>query len=488
MRGAEPAQPVQEFGHLCSLAGVACGARQEFRAKDPEVFPYGAGTIRAVRGADLLEREAELRVLETLVAQASGGDGRVGLIEGSPGIGKTSLVSAAARLAAEAGMRCLSARGSPMERAFPFGVVRQLFEPVLAAEPAERAEVFGGPAARVERLLAGGDELTSHGGGPFAVYHGLYWLTANLSGAGALALLVDDLQWADPPSLGAIEYLGLRLEGLPVLLVISSRRSEPGFDRSVLDILGREPAARMVAPHTLSEAATAELVRTRLSAAATDEFCLACHAATAGNPLLTAELAAALAAEGVTGQTDDVAKVTAIGPEAVAAAVRLRLAALPGQARSLAEAACVLGDGAPLEDAAALAGLELPAAAAAATALAEADVVRAEETVTFVHPVVRGRGLRRAGAVGAARRARPRRTAAGSAGTAGRKGSRPGAALPARRPTPMPSPSSARPRGGRWPTARPRWRWSICNARSTNRSRPGSCRRFWPDSALPSGC
>ena len=67
-----------------------------------------------MRGADLLEREAELRVLETLVAQASGGDGRVGLIEGAPGIGKTSLVSAAARLAAEAGMRCLSARGSPM--------------------------------------------------------------------------------------------------------------------------------------------------------------------------------------------------------------------------------------------------------------------------------------------------------------------------------------------------------------------------------------
>ena len=372
-----------------SLTGVACGARQESRAGDPEVFPYGAGTIRAVHGAQLLEREAELRVLETLVAQAAGGDGRVGLIEGAPGVGKTSLVSAAARLAAEAGMRCLSARGSPMERAFPFGVVRQLFEPVLAGGPAERGEVFGGPAARVERLLAGGDEPTAHGGGPFAVYHGLYWLTANLSGAGALALLVDDLQWGDPPSLAAIEYLGRRLEGLPVLLLIASRPHEPGFDRSVLDTLAREPAARMVAPHALSDAATAELVRTRLSATATDGFCRACHAATGGNPLLTAELAAALAAGGVTGQTEDAAKVAEIGPEAVAAAVRLRLARLPVEARSLVEAACVLGDGAPLEDAAALAGLELPEAATAATALAEADLVRAEETVAFVHPVVR---------------------------------------------------------------------------------------------------
>src|SRR5215470_18881537 len=131
----------------------------------------------AVTGQELLEREAELGVLGTLVAQAAGGDGRVGLIEGAPGIGKTRLVAAARRLAAEAGMRCLSARGSPMERAFPFGVARQLFEPVLTAGRAERGEVFGGPAARVERLLAGGGE-PADSGGPFAVYHGLYWLTA----------------------------------------------------------------------------------------------------------------------------------------------------------------------------------------------------------------------------------------------------------------------------------------------------------------------
>ena len=343
----------------------------------------------AVAGQELLEREGELGVLGTLVAQAAGGDGRVGLIEGPPGIGKTRLVAAARRLAAEAGMRCLSARGGPMERAYPFGVVRQLFEPVLAVGAGERGEVFAGPAGRVERLLSGEGQPAADGGGPFAVYHGLYWLTANLSAAGSLALLVDDLHWGDPPSLAAVEYLGRRLEGLPVLLVIASRAHEPGFDRAVLDTLGREPAAREVTPRALSEAATAELLRARLSAAATDGFCRACHAATRGNPLLVAELASALAAEGVTGRAGDAAKVAEIGPEAVARAVRLRLARLSDEARSLAAAASVLGDGAPLEDAAALAGLDLPLAVAAATALAEADLLRAHETITFVHPVVR---------------------------------------------------------------------------------------------------
>src|SRR5215472_15095103 len=342
----------------------------------------------AVAGQELLERKAELEVLGALVAQAAGGDGRVGLIEGPPGIGKTRLVAAARRLAAEAGMRCLSARGSPMERAFPFSVARQLFEPVLAAGAAERGEAFAGPAGRVERLLSGEGGPAADGGGPFAVYHGLYWLTANLSAAGSLALLIDDLHWGDPPSLAAMEYLGRRLDGLPVLLVIASRAHEPGFDRSALDALGQEPTAREVTPRALSEAATAGLLRARLPAA-DDGFCRACHAATGGNPLLVAELASALAAEGVTGQAEDAARVAEVGPEAVARAVRLRLARLSDEARSLAEAASVLGDGAPLEDAAGLAGLELPVAMAAATALAEADLLRAEEKVAFVHPVVR---------------------------------------------------------------------------------------------------
>src|SRR5262249_59465507 len=95
-------------------------------------------------------------------------------------------------------MRGLSARGSPMERAFPFGIVRQLFEPVLAVGAGPRSDVFAGPASRVERLLAGDGE-PADSAGPVAVYHGLYWLAANMAATGPPGPLGGDPAWSDPP-------------------------------------------------------------------------------------------------------------------------------------------------------------------------------------------------------------------------------------------------------------------------------------------------
>ena len=61
----------------------------------------------------------------------------------------------------------------------------------------------------------------------FAVLHGLYWLTVNLSAERPLLLAVDDLQWCDHPSLRFLAYLARRLDGLPVLVACGVRSSEP---------------------------------------------------------------------------------------------------------------------------------------------------------------------------------------------------------------------------------------------------------------------
>ncbi|MGH2955741.1 MAG: AAA family ATPase, partial [Solirubrobacterales bacterium] len=88
----------------------------------------------------LLERELELEQLEDAIERALGGAGELLLVEGPAGIGKTSLLRAAREIAAERGMRALTARATELEREFPFGTVRQLLEPPLRSAPPERRD------------------------------------------------------------------------------------------------------------------------------------------------------------------------------------------------------------------------------------------------------------------------------------------------------------------------------------------------------------
>ena len=98
----------------------------------------------------LLERDRELESLRAALAEAASGEGRLALVEGPAGIGKSRLLAELRAAAEEDGARVLTARGSELEREFPFGVVRQLFEPALARRRARErcAGRRGGARAR----------------------------------------------------------------------------------------------------------------------------------------------------------------------------------------------------------------------------------------------------------------------------------------------------------------------------------------------------
>src|SRR5436190_2436742 len=143
--------------------------------------------------ASLLERDADVAVLRALLDAARDGNGKIAAIEGSAGIGKTRLLAEARAIAAGMGVRVLAARGGELEREFAFGLVRQLFEPLLAgAGEEERAELFAG-AAGLAAPLFGDSALAEAPAGAevsFAVLHGLYWLAANVAYARPSLLLV----------------------------------------------------------------------------------------------------------------------------------------------------------------------------------------------------------------------------------------------------------------------------------------------------------
>jgi DNA-binding CsgD family transcriptional regulator len=338
---------------------------------------------------ELLERESELRELEGLIGAVRRG-GRLMAIEGPPGIGKTALVAEAKKLARSAGLRVLGARGSELERSFSYGIVRQLFEPVLAFESAdERASLMAGAAALAAPVFDPAQVSTEPAAdSPLATLHGLYWLTANLAERQPLMLAVDDLQWSDLASLRWLAYLLPRIEGLELVVVVGLRGAETSDDRPLVAQIVSDPLSMAIRPAALTREATTRLLRERVSAEAEDGFSVACHRETGGNPLLLRELAGAIAAAQIAPITDNAARVHEIAAHAGSRAVSRRLASLPQEAKSLAQAVAVLGDDADPRLAGALAGLEGRVASEAATALALADVLRPQASLTVMHPLV----------------------------------------------------------------------------------------------------
>jgi predicted ATPase len=154
----------------------------------------------------LLEREAQVAALQALADAARSGGGRFAVIEGSAGIGKTRLLAEGRAIAGAAGMRVLAARGGEFEGEFAYGIVRQLFEPLLASASSDlRAELLSGPAALIEPLFGAPELAVSQDApaeGSFAIFHGLYWLAANVALHEPTLLAIDDLHWADAPPCG----------------------------------------------------------------------------------------------------------------------------------------------------------------------------------------------------------------------------------------------------------------------------------------------
>jgi DNA-binding CsgD family transcriptional regulator len=338
----------------------------------------------------LLERERELAVFDDALRDAREGRGRVTLVEGSPGIGKTSLLRAAAETAVASGFRCAHARASELERDFAYGCVRQLLEPVIARAPdADRERWFAGAAALARPLFAPTDatQLAPSADTRFSMLHGLYWLLSNLTDEAPVVLTVDDLQWADAESVRLLGFLAPRLDGLRLAVLASTRpgeTGEPGVAR-----LATAPETAVVRPRPLSIEGTATLCERRLGGAVTDSFSRACWEATGGNPFFLEALVRETREQKIAPDDDAAARVRRIGPAAVAQAVLLRLTDAPAATSDLVRALAVLGDGAGLAEAAGLAGLREDEAARAHDLLARLEIVAPGDTLEFAHPIVR---------------------------------------------------------------------------------------------------
>jgi DNA-binding CsgD family transcriptional regulator len=325
--------------------------------------------------------------MDRVFDRVGAGVGAAVVVEGVAGVGKSELLAAVCAGAQARGFGVLRARGSEFEEEIAFGVVRQLFEPMLkAASAGERRRLVDGVAAVGARALGveAGEPPTDR----FAAVHGLYWLCANRAERGPLVGVIDDVQWVDDPSLAWLGYVARRAGDLALVLVLGLRSGDPGGERRELEGLVRDRRVERIAVGSLSALAVGGIVRTQFDEDAEEPFCAACWELSGGNPLLVRELLAAAREEGLSARAGSVQALHLIAPSAVGTSVLARLGRLGGDAVALARAVAVLGSGAEVVLAAQLAELDPVVGELTADRLAAAQILGPVRPLEFFHPLI----------------------------------------------------------------------------------------------------
>src|SRR5205085_4413668 len=88
----------------------------------------------------------------------------------------------------------------------------------------------------------------------YAWQHGLYWLASNLSADSPLALVVDDLQWCDAPSVRALAFIARRLDGQPLGLILATRPLDSALSPETTTLVA-DPAVELLRPLPLTRTA-----------------------------------------------------------------------------------------------------------------------------------------------------------------------------------------------------------------------------------------
>lgn len=274
-------------------------------------------------------RRPEMSVLAEDLTAALRGEGRVVVVSGEAGIGKTRLLEEAL-----GGTRARVLRGAAEELSgnLPFGVVVDALGIDLRAAPLGRL------------LLTASGESAETGRLSFRVSEALLAHVDDLCADGPLALVLEDLHWADASSLVLIARLARRAPRLALLLVVTRRPSpeRPALDRLVSG-LGDGLARRIVLGplsgddvHAIAEA---------LLGAEPGERLVAHLAGAAGNPLFVTELLDAMQRSGdlVRDSTGRVDVVGGLMPTSFAILVLHRLSFLPAPTIDALRVAALLG-------------------------------------------------------------------------------------------------------------------------------------------------
>ncbi len=169
--------------------------------------------------APFLGRENEQKLLASLLDEVTT-RGQALVLRGEPGIGKSRLLSEAARTARERGMVVLTAVGIPSESHLPFAGLHQMLRPVR-----ERAVEL--PRIQRDALDAAfglTDEVAPE---PYRIAMAALDLVAEVATDVPVLLVVEDAHWLDRPTADVLAFVARRVEADAVLLLAATREGYP---------------------------------------------------------------------------------------------------------------------------------------------------------------------------------------------------------------------------------------------------------------------
>ncbi|MGZ6643806.1 MAG: ATP-binding protein [Solirubrobacteraceae bacterium] len=301
-------------------------------------------------------RQDSLGWLRAQWSEAREGSGRLGVIAGDPGIGKTRLASELARAAHEEGAAVLLGRCDeellmsyqPFVEAFAryvAAVSSEVLRCHVGAYADELARLVPELARRLPELAEPVDVDSE--GQRFRMFEAAGALLANASRSWPVVLVLEDLHWADKPTALLLTHVVRSIQTERVLVIGTYRETELGEPlASVLANLHRERAVERLRLGSLSRGEVATMISGWLGRPPPTHFAHALHRETEGNPFFIEEvLRHLIEADAVDGtEWGRLASFTELGiPDGVREAIERRLATLSPAARRVVTMAAAIG-------------------------------------------------------------------------------------------------------------------------------------------------
>lgn len=339
-----------------AIRGTRDGASRRPDGEEDQPLPLPIALQHAHLGP-FAGRSIPVRTLTKALGQAREARRQIVLIGGEPGIGKTRLLAEFARGAHRDGTAVLFAR-CQREPVLPYEPFVEALRHYVGTSPIERLHrELPTLAGELRPLVPELDERAADlplplvgdpDGEENRVFRAMRATLLAASRARPLLLAVDDLQWADPPTVQLLEYLISAPEPARLLMLVAYRDAEgPELTQGMLRRARRLPEATALALQGLDARATAEVIRASHARDPAPALVAALQARTGGNPLfvealLDRGLAASPAGDVVMAAGD--AMTEPVLPERVTDLLLEEISTLSSNAREILAIASAVGE------------------------------------------------------------------------------------------------------------------------------------------------